>query len=49
MDSQQLNDLLRPMLLPDLRQECRKRGLNPGGGREALMDRVRENMIETSN
>ena len=49
MDSQQLDDLLRPMLLPDLRKECRERGLNPGGGREALLDRVRQNMIETSN
>lgn len=49
MDSQQLDDLLRPLLLPDLRKECRARGLNPGGGREALMDRVREDILSTHN
>ena len=49
MNDQQLNDLLRPMLLPDLRTECRARGLNPGGGREALLDRVRQDMLASGN
>lgn len=49
MNPQQLNDLLRPLLLPDLRTECRSRGINPAGGREALMERVRQHMLSTGN
>lgn len=45
----ELNDLLKPVLLKDLRIQCRARGLNPGGGREALFERVRDHMIETGN
>lgn len=40
---------VQPLLLKDLRIQCRARGLNPGGSREALLDRVKENMMETSN
>ena len=49
MDSQKLDDLLRPMLLPDLRIECRARGISPAGGRPALLERVREHMQQTGN
>ncbi|KAL4432785.1 hypothetical protein ABPG77_008111 [Micractinium sp. CCAP 211/92] len=49
MANTQIDDLLRPLLLKDLRIQCRARGLNPGGSREALLDRVRENMLETGN
>lgn len=36
---------LQSMLLKELRTECRTRGINPGGGRETLVDRLREDMI----
>jgi SPIRAL1-like protein len=45
----QLDDLLRPVLLKDLRINCRARGLNPGGGRETLFDRLKEDMLATGN
>jgi len=44
-----VDDLLKPVLLKDLRIQCRARGLNPGGNREALFDRVRENMLSTGD
>ena len=40
---------LQPLLLKDLRIQCRARGLNPGGSREALLERVRDHMLETGN
>ena len=49
MNPQQLNDLLRPMTLRELRVQCRARGVNPGGGHEALTERLRENMLTTGN
>ena len=45
----EVNDLLRPVLLKDFRIQCRARGLNPGGGREALMERLRDHMMETGD
>ena len=39
----------QPLLLKDLRIQCRSRGINPGGSREALADRVREHMLQTGN
>ncbi|EFN58381.1 hypothetical protein CHLNCDRAFT_140278 [Chlorella variabilis] len=36
-------------MLKDLRIQCRARGLNPGGSREALMDRMKEHMLQTGN
>jgi SPIRAL1-like protein len=41
--------LPQPLLLKDLRIQCRARGLNPGGSREALLERVRDHMLETGN
>ncbi|KAL4458125.1 hypothetical protein ABPG75_012990 [Micractinium tetrahymenae] len=49
MANTQIDDLLRPLLLKDLRIQCRARGLNPGGSREALLERVREHMLQTGN
>lgn len=49
MDAQKVDDLLRPMMLPDLRIECRARGISPAGGRPALLERVKEHMAETGN
>lgn len=44
-----VDDLLKPLLLKDLRIQCRARGLNPGGGRETLYERLKENMLKTGN
>ena len=44
-----LNDLLKPVLLRDLRTQCRARGLNPGGSRETLAQRVKEDMVATGD
>lgn len=45
----EVGELLKPLLLKDLRIQCRARGLNPGGSREALLERVRDHMLETGN
>ena len=44
-----VRDLVRPLLLIDLRIQCRARGLNPGGGRDTLADRLAEHMLETGD
>ncbi|KAI7845194.1 hypothetical protein COHA_001238 [Chlorella ohadii] len=45
----EVGELLKPLLLKDLRIQCRARGINPGGSREALLERVRDHMLETGN
>lgn len=45
----QIDDMLKPLLLKDLRIQCRARGINPGGSREALQERVKDHMMETGN
>lgn len=47
MSAPDVTQMLRPLQLKDLRTECRLRGLNPGGTREALADRVQEHMMAT--
>lgn len=42
-------ELLKPLLLKDLRNQCRARGINPGGSRETLQDRLQEHMLETGD
>lgn len=49
MDALALDQLLKPILLKDLRIQCRARGLSPAGGKEQLTDRLREDMIATGN
>lgn len=41
----EIGDLLKPLLLKDLRIQCRARNLNPGGSRESLLERVKDDMI----
>ena len=43
------DEIIKPLLLKDLRIQCRARGLNPGGGKETLMERLRDNMLSTGN
>lgn len=47
--SEEIGDVLKPLLLKDLRTNCRARNLNPGGSRESLFERLKENMLETHN
>ncbi|CAL8467267.1 g6803 [Coccomyxa elongata] len=49
MDPNALNDMLKGLLLKDLRIQCRARGVSPAGSREALMERIKEHMIETQD
>lgn len=44
-----VGDYLRPLMLKDLRTQCRARNLNPGGSRSALADRVGEHMKSTQD
>lgn len=45
----QVADYLRPLMLKDLRVQCRARGINPGGSRDALAERVGEHMQQTQD
>lgn len=47
MNSSDIDQLLRPLLLKDLRVQLRVRGENPAGGLEALRDRLKEHMLKT--
>ena len=49
MSAEEVGDVLKPLLLKDLRTNCRARNLNPGGSRESLFERLKENMLETHN
>ncbi|KAK9809308.1 hypothetical protein WJX73_003421 [Symbiochloris irregularis] len=49
MASVDVNELVKPLLLRDLRVECRARGISPAGAREVLADRLKENMLVTND
>ena len=49
MSKIEVEDRLRVLLLKDLRIQCRARGISPAGSREALLDRLRDNMMQTRN
>ena len=49
MDADTLNQLVKPLILQDLRTQLRVRGENPGGSEAVLRDRLKENMIATGN
>ena len=49
MDPTALNDMLKGLLMKDLRVQCRARGVTPAGSREALVERLRDNMLETQD
>ena len=49
MDPIALDDSLKGLLLKDLRIQCRARGVSPAGSREALIERIKEHMIETQD
>lgn len=41
--------LIKPLMIKDLRIQCRARGLNPGGGKETLVQRLKEHMMQTGD
>ena len=49
MSETALGDVLKPLLLKDLRTNCRARNINPGGSRESLFQRLKENMLDTQD
>ncbi|KXZ48333.1 hypothetical protein GPECTOR_28g739 [Gonium pectorale] len=49
MNSAEVDALLKPLTIKDLRVQLRARGLNPAGGLEALRERLKETMFETKD
>ena len=45
----EVNDILKGLLLKDLRTNCRARQISPAGGRDALIERIAEHMNKTQN
>lgn len=45
----EVEGLIKPLMIKDLRIQCRARGLNPGGGKETLMERLKEHMLQTGD
>ena len=49
MTPTELRDKHKGLLLKDLRIQLRARGLNPAGGREALLDRLVDAMVASQD
>ncbi|KXZ41945.1 hypothetical protein GPECTOR_238g563 [Gonium pectorale] len=49
MTPTEIDRMLRPLPLKDLRLLARGRGLNPAGGKEQLEDRLKQHMLATGN
>lgn len=49
MTPEECDRMLKPILLKDLRIQCRARGLSPAGGKEQLADRIAEHMMATGD
>lgn len=49
MDAKQIDEMLKPVLLKDLRIQCRVRGISPAGGKEQLSERLKEHMLATGD
>lgn len=45
----EVEDKLRGLLLKDLGVQCRARGISPAGSRDALLERLRDDMMQTRN
>ena len=46
---QEIQAALKPMMIPDLRQALRARGLSPAGSIETLRERLTEHMIKVGS
>lgn len=49
MTPDEIDRLLRQVLLKDMRTQCRLRCLSPAGGKEQLSDRLKEHMLATGD
>eukprot|EP00197_Chlamydomonas_leiostraca_P015503 CAMPEP_0202867218 /NCGR_PEP_ID=MMETSP1391-20130828/8941_1 /ASSEMBLY_ACC=CAM_ASM_000867 /TAXON_ID=1034604 /ORGANISM="Chlamydomonas leiostraca, Strain SAG 11-49" /LENGTH=187 /DNA_ID=CAMNT_0049547235 /DNA_START=80 /DNA_END=643 /DNA_ORIENTATION=+ len=49
MTPAEVDNVIRPLLLKDLRIQCRVRGVSPGGGIEQLRQRLKEHMLESND
>ncbi|CAK0787941.1 hypothetical protein CVIRNUC_011163 [Coccomyxa viridis] len=49
MDQQAVSDVVKHLMLKDLRIQCRARGITPAGGREALLERLNAHMLDTGD
>lgn len=49
MAPEELDRMLKSIMLKDMRIQCRARGLSPAGGKEQLTERLREHMIATND
>eukprot|EP00201_Polytomella_parva_P016539 CAMPEP_0175062386 /NCGR_PEP_ID=MMETSP0052_2-20121109/14140_1 /TAXON_ID=51329 ORGANISM="Polytomella parva, Strain SAG 63-3" /NCGR_SAMPLE_ID=MMETSP0052_2 /ASSEMBLY_ACC=CAM_ASM_000194 /LENGTH=161 /DNA_ID=CAMNT_0016328403 /DNA_START=27 /DNA_END=512 /DNA_ORIENTATION=+ len=47
MNTEEIDKLLKPLTVRDLRGQCRARGLNIAGGLDSLRDKIKEHMIES--
>lgn len=43
----EVEDIVKGLLLKDLRVQCRARGISPAGSRDALLERLRDDMLQT--
>ena len=44
-----IDQLLKPLMLGDLRAQLRARGVNPAGGQAELKERLKDHMLATGN
>lgn len=49
MTETELNDMLKTILLKDLRIQCRARGISPAGSRETLLQTLKADMLKTGD
>lgn len=49
MTETDLNDMLKGILLKDLRIQCRARGISPAGSRETLLQTLKADMLKTGD
>ena len=45
----EVHDALKPLMLQDLRIQCRARGISPAGSRQTLLERLGEHMMATKD
>ena len=45
----EVHDALKPLMLQDLRIQCRARGISPAGSRQTLLERLGEHMMATGD
>ena len=49
MKAQDVETVLKALLLKDLRIQCRARQLSPAGGKEALIEKLKDEMLRSGD